>query len=186
MTTKPQTNDVPFGYVADGFVALLYGASVHLVIAEFIFKYSTRDIGRAFVLLLVILYLFSDWFSRFRLPRTPGKDISIGHRLAKNFLEAADLVFLVLAAVAVATDETQAALPFFVVFLFLTYLWNLVVFHAIDFLDLMPLIKGVLQGKVIEIEAVKLYAHRFHSAYLSMVRLPDLAETALRPIPDGS
>lgn len=97
---------------SDAFVTFLYAAAVHLVIAHFAFPGPMKS-GMGLVVLLFVLFLFSDWLSRVRLPwqLPPSDEIGITIQLAKTLLEVGGLYFLVLAWLTSIANEAGHPIP---------------------------------------------------------------------------
>lgn len=164
---------------ADTFVTFLYAAAVHLVIAHFASP-GPMTTGLAIVVLCLILFLFSDWLSRVRLPwlLPAGDQVGVGSQLAKTVLEVGGLFFLVVAWLAfieshgpTAVQNTEAALDFwiahvdpylaFAIFLFATFTWNLFMLRVMKKLTWLDLAKMTMNGDALDSNKVEVYAKRF-------------------------
>jgi hypothetical protein len=164
---------------ADTFVTFLYAAAVHLVIAHFASP-GPMTTGLALIVLCLILFLFSDWLSRVRLPwlLPAGDQVGVGSQLAKTVLEVGGLFFLVIAWLAFIESHdtevianTEAAWDFwlahvdpylaFAVFLFATFAWNLFMLRVMRKLTWLDLARMTMNGDALDSDKVELYAKRF-------------------------
>jgi hypothetical protein len=165
---------------SDAFVTFLYAASVHLIIAHFV-KPSSVTTLRSLAVLLLILFIFSDWLSRMRLPRLlpAGDTFSFGSQLLKTTLEVSGLFFLVLAWLAIVEGFTpepaQPTMPLrpgmwsepltparaFALFLIATFFWNLLMLLVMKKLRWRDLALMGIDGSALQSDKVKPYAKRF-------------------------
>lgn len=167
---------------SDVFVTFLYAAAVHLVIAHFLQpgqleSGQQRDhmlVWESGLVLLFILFLFSDWIGRVRLPRLlpPDDQIGVIKQLAKTVLELSGLFCLVLACLATIEKSDSAwsdnfwlahlnANRSFAVFLFLTFIWNLLMLWVMKQVSWLDLARLGMSGTAADSEKAKIYAQRF-------------------------
>lgn len=170
--------------VSDAFVTFLYAASVHLIIAHYA-RPIPMTVVTSLIVLFFIIFLFSDWLSRVRLPRLlpPADDLGIVKQLTKTILEVSGLFFLMLAWLAniehfAETSDSDlnklnpemefgflaaALTPYiaFAFFLIATFCWNslmLLVMRQLKWLNLA--LMGV-NGTALDAKEVQVYAKRF-------------------------
>jgi hypothetical protein len=172
---------------SDTFVTFLYAASIHLIVAHL--DYESLTMLESVGVLLIILFLLSDWLSRMRLPRLlrPGDEMSIAQQLFKTIFEVGGLYFLVVAwmmvveefgpaaTVPVPTDPNVAP-PFwdehltaeraFALFLIATSAWNLLMLRVMRSLKSF-LLCGV-NGTALDSEAMQKYGTRFYAFWQSL------------------
>lgn len=158
------------------FMTFLYGAAVHLVIAEAQASGRQTLVSSVFVLGL-ILFLLSDWASRARLPRllpemsaaTPAGYL----RVCKVGLEVTGVFFLVSAFLLLVADPHEngtknaillTAEAAFGVFLITTWAWDYVMINIMKDLNVAPLAGCVWTGAAIDdVTARKSYLEKFEA-----------------------
>lgn len=99
--------------VSEVFVTFLYAASVNMIMAQFA-QPEGMAVWKSVVVLLFILFLFSDWVGRVRLPwlLPPDDQVGVSKQLLKTALEVAGLFFLVMAwLVIIEIIRPQSAPP---------------------------------------------------------------------------
>ena len=173
-------NENSLRWFSDSFVTFLYAAAVHLVIADFA-RPASITLERSLEVLLLILFILSDWLSRMRLPRLlPTEDrVSIRNQLLKTTLEISGLFFLVLAWLALiesfSTSSTNTVGPghsalwtgsltpdrAFAFFLVATFLWNLLMLLVMRKIDWLDLVTMGIRGSALDSDKVKPYATTF-------------------------
>jgi hypothetical protein len=181
---------------SDLFVTFLYAAAVHLVIAHF--ALPAQQLGpppvhlivrTSGVVLLFVIFLFSDWIGRVRLPwlLPPEDQVGVSKQLLKTALEVASLFFLVLAWLAIieiittgknVVHEGEQAVwsietwlgiwwgvlsPYkaFTIFLLATFAWNLLMLKVMRGITWFDLVVMTFRGDALDSAQGRYYAKRF-------------------------
>lgn len=155
--------DDGFRVSAYEFITFLYAAAVHLVIHHAEISRSQNIIANLFVLLLII-FMFSDWASRTRLPRLIPEKVRGYKVVLKISLEIIGIFFLVSSFLILVSHDTgdanqdslqmSAALGFGM-FLISTFLWNYLMIGVMVDLDVVDLRRAVLWGTAIDMKSTK-------------------------------
>jgi hypothetical protein len=183
MDLRLQTED-SLRAASDAFVTFLYAASVHLIVAHSA-RPGPMTTQMSVVVLLFILFLFSDWLSRVRLPwlLPPGDEVGFRNQFAKTILEVSGLFFLVLAWLAAIEGNTKESTPSFswstrefwdalwaaplnpyrafAIFLLATFFWNLFMLLVMRQLTWLDLARLGMNGDALDSPNVEVYAKRF-------------------------
>jgi len=157
-------------FYADLFTTFLYAAGLHIVIGEFVSHSVQPSLKSSLPVLFVVIYFLFDLFSRIRLPNLINDKFSAWEEMAKAFLEAVGLLFLIMGTVLFVKGEAENRETFFAAFLIVSFLWNSVLFRVMPVLNWTPLLDAIWRGTVLDIEAVKEYASRFYSKYEELVK----------------
>lgn len=173
--SQPAVAEHAFDNSAYLFMTFLYGAAVHLVIAEAQATGTHTLVSSVFVLGL-ILFLFSDWASRARLPRLLPELTSASRpgylRVCKVGLEVTGVFFLVSAFLLLVADshggaEGPTSLTVgaaFGLFLIATSAWDYVMIYIMQNLDVRPLAHCVWTGTAIDnVQARESYLVKFEA-----------------------
>lgn len=159
----------------DLFTTFLYAAAIHIVIGEFVSCSFEPSLANSLPLVFVIIYFLSDWLSRVRLPNLIHDSLKPWQQLAKAFLEAVGLLFLIMATVLIVTGKTENREAFFAAFLIVSFLWNSVLFSVMTGLDWVPLLDAIWRGAVLDIKAIEEYASTFYSTYQKLIEVENVA-----------
>lgn len=188
------SNEMTLRRVSDVFVTFLYGASIETIIHHavkvnpILIKNPDSNLGLqeplttgfSFLVLLLIIFIFSDWVSRVRLPwlLPSGDEIKIGKQFLKSLLELSGLFFLVLAWLHIiehpSQDNALGLAPTFVefwhhplnqyrafaIFLFATFFWNLLLLKVMQRIAWLELARMGLNGRALDSRKVEEYASR--------------------------
>lgn len=140
------------------------------MIGEFVSHSVQPSLKSSLPVLFVVIYFLFDLFSRIRLPNLINDKFSAWEEMAKAFLEAVGLLFLIMGTVLFVKGEAENRETFFAAFLIVSFLWNSVLFRVMPVLNWTPLLDAIWRGTVLDIEAVKEYASRFYSKYEELVK----------------
>jgi hypothetical protein len=193
--------DSMFRNAADIFVSFLYGAAVHLIMHH-LFEQNVVSSYAAGMSLALILFIFSDWASRTRLPRLLPKSESftILALFQKAFLEISCIFFLVssflslLRAHGNAPNEhlAQSVLsgitPYnaFALFLIATWLWNMLMLRVMQQLSLVDLFLSIFTGNALDLPQLKRYLYTFERWKEKRQTELEYKHTALKDIVSAS
>ena len=131
------------------------------MIGEFVRDSATKTLENIGLLVFIIVFLLFDWLSRVRLPHLIKEDPKVWQQLFKAFLEVTGLVFLILLAVLFVSGKKENREAYAAVFLFVSLFWNAVQIKVMKELDFWPLLKAIVSGTVVDMEAVREYADKF-------------------------
>jgi hypothetical protein len=166
VVSVPESNFRDSAYI---FVTFLYAAAVHLVIAKANDLTSSETLVRGLLfqalVVLLILFLLSDWASRSRLPRLLPESPRVPGFLhvVKTSLEVIGVFFLLSSFLRIieqstnpAKLDTSPATAAFGCFLLATALWDYLLIYIMQKLTLKDLFKAVwCSGDAIDMEATR-------------------------------
>jgi len=169
--SSEQRPEHAFDESAYTFMTFLYAAAVHLVIAK---AYESNALRRAsdVLLLCLVLFLFSDWASRARLPRLLPENPAGYLYVVKICLEIICIFFLVSSFLLVVggtpersttEDAGLSATLAFGWFLLATACWDYLMIYIMKKLDVISLSRSVwITGRALDMEeARKEYLAKF-------------------------
>jgi len=156
VSADARSNELHFREYTLIFISLLYGAAIHLVIVHTRAE-SRRLLFTSTVLLVsLILFLFSDWASRTRLPGLLPENVTQKLYVVKTGLELLGVVFLSLSFIQLVDPPSPivgepgpaslTAATAFAVFLMSTFLWDYLMLYIMKDLKYSQLWSAVLNG----------------------------------------
>lgn len=191
MTHGPSdaSNQKPLQASALTFVTFLYAAAVHLVIHHSVLNpinYST-----ALGVLVLVVFMFSDWSNRTRIPSNVIDNIPPVQLLAKTLLEIAGLFFLVISFLRFVHPQqpvvpaTLSAEPAFAFFLLFTWVWNMLIIYIMDKLDLSDLVPALICGSTDTLPKVNAHLGPFQRWRASLTSQYEERETRWQNLSRG-
>ncbi|MCJ7502323.1 MAG: hypothetical protein MUP80_04600, partial [Acidobacteriia bacterium] len=159
----------------DLFISFVYAAAANITIAHYLDNWQhPRPISGLLSILLMLMFLGSDWLShaRIRLQLPPDNRFEPGQSLGKFALDLGTVYLLTVAFVSLIDDmkggipqkggsPALGAFTAFALFAIISWCWNLLVLDVMKPLNWSHLAKASCHGNLPEIPEVQSYASEF-------------------------